>query len=289
MPSRWKRRSASSSGGVAGREAAVHALGRDHHALRGSAEERAELVARVPRGHQHARRSPHRRPHARVEHGTVAEREPLGVPQEGDVVHGDHSGRGPGERRRVGAVDDVGAVLARRRREVERQAGDVRAAWQHHGLVGAHVHVRAGDGDELAQAQLLEAREQPADVGLVAGLAGAEHVTVDQDARGHGAGWSARGPARRHRRPAPAHRRGPRARAPPPVRRRLPTPRRRRGRRLAPRRAPGSGPRPRTAARPAPGAGAAPGRRAVRRCAARPAAGPADPRRTPRRPAAAGP
>ena len=56
--------------------------------------------------------------------------------------------------------------------------------------MGADVHVLAGHGDEFPSAQFLEAAEQSAHVGLVAGLAGAEHVTVDQDARGHGAGWS---------------------------------------------------------------------------------------------------
>ena len=60
-------------------EVPVHALGRDQHALAAHAEQRAELVARVSRGHEHARRSRHRGAHAGVEHQEVARGEPLRV------------------------------------------------------------------------------------------------------------------------------------------------------------------------------------------------------------------
>ena len=176
------------------REVPGHALGRDQDALPRDAEERAELVARVPRGHEHARRSLDRRTHADVQHRAVAQREPLRVPQERDVVDGDHRGRGSRERRRVGRVDDARGVIPGRRHEPDRQARDVGAAAQHDGVVGPDVDVGAGDGHELPTSELLEAAQQPAQVGLVAGLAGAEHVAVDQDAGGHEAG-SASAPA----------------------------------------------------------------------------------------------
>ena len=193
MPRRRKRTSVCAGRGrlsVDRGEAVVHALGGDQDALLRDAEQRAELVARVPRGHDHARRSLDGRAHAGVEHRAVAQCEPLRMPQKRDVVDGDHRRRAGRERRRVGGVDDVRAVLAGRGDEPDREAGDVGAARQHHGLVRADVDAGAGHGDELPPAQLLKAPEKAAHVRLVAGLAGAEHVPVDQDAAGHEPGWS---------------------------------------------------------------------------------------------------
>ena len=88
----------------------------------------------------------------------------------------------------VGGVDNLRAVLAGHPGEVERQAGHIRAARQHHCVMPADVHIRSGDGDQFPQSELGQTREQAAQVGLVAGLSGAEHVAVDQDARRHAAG-----------------------------------------------------------------------------------------------------
>ena len=116
-------------------EAPVHALGRDEHALAAHAEQRAELVARVPRGHEHARRSRHRGAHPGVEHEEVAGGEPLRVAEKGDVVHRDDRRRAGRERRGVGGVDHLRAVLAGDAGEVERQARDVGAAGEHDAVV----------------------------------------------------------------------------------------------------------------------------------------------------------
>ena len=77
-------------------------------------------------------------------------------------------------------------MLLGRRHEADREAGDVGAARQHHRLVSADVDARAGDGDEIVPAQVLEAGEQSPHVGLAARLAGAQQVAVDEDPGGHG-------------------------------------------------------------------------------------------------------
>ena len=200
------------------------------------------------------------------------------------------------ERRRVGGVDDARAVVAgiaatspTARRATSERRGSTTRWWA---PTSTSVPATATSS---RRPELLEAREQPAHVGLVAGLARAEHVPVDQDARGHEAGSPPAprpgahlglDPGRRRRRPGRARAAG--ARAPRPRRRRHRRPPRRRGRRRVPSRVPASAPRTPTAARRGRGAGGARGRRAAWRCGWPRAAGRADRRRTPRRPAAAG-
>ena len=294
MPSRRRKASVvrrarvrgARAGGARLGEAPVHALGRDQHALRGDAEERAELVARVPRGHEHARRSLDRRAHADVQHRAVAQREPLRVPQERDVVDGDHRRCGGAERRGVGGVDDArrrgpcaAATSPTARRETSERRDSTTGSW------APTSTPRPETATSSRRPSSSRPESSPAHVGLVAGLAGAEHVAVDQD-RGRsreGCPPPERPVARRSGRP-----RAGRARAPPPRARRRPPPPRRRGRRLGPRRAPASAPPTPTGARRGRDAGAVRGRRAARRCGWPRAAGRADRRRTPRRPAAAG-
>jgi hypothetical protein len=80
-------------------------------------------------------------------------------------------------------MEHAHAQPARRLRELDQQAPNVRRARETDDPVTAQVGWGVGDRHSLRTADLDQALKQTRDVGLIAGLPTAEHVAIDESKR----------------------------------------------------------------------------------------------------------